>query len=326
MTSIPVHAVRRPEPWRVARWTGVALTVVLLAALVLWPERALHLLWDVAIPILPATFLVNPLLWRNVCPLGTLNRIAGSRVGRRLLAVPDARVAWIVGILLLVVLVPARRFVFNDNGPMLAATIVAVALIAVGLGFVYRQHAGFCNALCPVLPVEKLYGQLPLIQIGNARCTSCGVCTPSGCIELARDKTVAQTLGPSRREHAWLRSSFGVFAAAFPGFITGYLTSADGPLSSAPGVYAHVGLYAAISYAIVAAIVWACKLRSEVALPLIAATAIGLYYWLGAPALAKANGLEQGVLYIRAAAGVLLGVWLWRARGRLALRHRRTTV
>jgi nitrite reductase (NADH) large subunit len=326
MTSIPVHAVRRPEPWLVARWIGVALTVALLAALVLWPGQALHVLWDVAIPILPATFLINPLIWRNVCPLGTLNRIAGSRIGRRTLAVPDARLAWIVGIILLAVLVPGRRFVFNDNGPILAATIVAVALLAIGLGFVYKQHAGFCNALCPVLPVEKLYGQLPLIQIGNARCMSCGVCTPSGCIELARDKTVAQTLGPTRREQAWLRSSFGIFAASFPGFIAGYLTSVDGPLSAALGVYAHVGLYAVISYAVVATIVWAYKLRAEVALPLLAATAIGVYYWLGAPALAEANGLAQGVVYIRAAAVVLIGVWLWRARGRLVLKHRRAAV
>lgn len=323
MTSIPVHEVRRPEPWLIARWIGVALTLALLAALVSWPEQALHLLWNVAIPILPATFLINPLLWRNVCPLGTLNRITGSRVGRRMLAVTDARWAWIGGIALLAILVPARRFLFNDNGPVLAATIVAVALIAVGLGVVYKQHAGFCNALCPVLPVEKLYGQLPLIQIGNARCTSCSVCTPSGCIELARDKTVAQTLGPARREHTWLRSSFGVFAAAFPGFITGYLTTTDGPLSSALGVYAHVALYAVISYAIVATLVWALRVPAETAIPILGASAIALYYWLGAPALAQANGLELGVVYIRAAAVVLVGVWLWRARGRLMPKARR---
>src|SRR5581483_4900875 len=110
MASVLLRPVEAPRLWRAAQMTGLFLTVALLAALLCWPKPALHVLWDMVIPILPATFLVNPLVWRNVCPLATLNASTGQHIGRRAIPSRLLHAAWIVGLVLLAALVPARRF------------------------------------------------------------------------------------------------------------------------------------------------------------------------------------------------------------------------
>ncbi|MBV6520706.1 MAG: hypothetical protein MNPFHGCM_00824 [Gemmatimonadaceae bacterium] len=310
-------AVRGQSLWRAAQAIGLVLTVVLIAALWVTPTVTLHILWDMVIPLLPATFLINPLIWRNVCPLATLNDLSGSRVGQRIVETRLLRAAWVVGIVLLAVLVPARRFLFNENGPALAITILLVALLALVSGLRYARRAGFCGSLCPVLPVEKLYGQLPLLPMDGARCTSCSQCTPVGCIDLANSKTVAQTIGPERRDARWVRTGFGAFAAAFPGFIIGYFTTVNGDFVTAGTVYGRVLLLAAASYLIVAVLVAVFRLRASLSLPFLGATSLGLYYWYAAPPLVEAYaGPSQAVAWVRAAIGLMIAYWLvtWRSR------------
>lgn len=59
--------------WHALRVLNVAAAVGLAALLVVRPEQALFVLWQLVIPIVPAVFLVAPGLWRNVCPLAALN-------------------------------------------------------------------------------------------------------------------------------------------------------------------------------------------------------------------------------------------------------------
>jgi len=293
---------------------GLVLTAVLLGGLVARPEPTLHVLWDMVIPLLPAVFLINPMIWRNACPLATLNASTGKRMGTRPLDGSALRASWAIGIVLLFVMVPARRFAFNGNGPVLAATIVAVAVLALVAGMFFSRRAGFCNAICPVLPVEKLYGQHPLVPMGSARCTACSLCTPSGCLDLAGEKTLVQTLGPARRSWRWLATPFGLFSIAFPGFIVGYFTSENGPLATAPAVYLHILGWSALSLLVLGAVALSARASSRIALPLLGVLALGLYYWFGAPALARAyGGGETAGLLLRVAAGALIAVWLVRS-------------
>ena len=310
MTAIPLSVRPSSRYWRVAQAVGLAATLALLAALLVRPAQALHVLWDMTIPVLPAVFLVNPVLWRNVCPLATLNAFTGARGSMRPLPAWSTRAAWAVGIVLLLVMVPARRFLFNTNGPALAVTIVAVAVVALGSGWLVARRGGFCNSLCPVLPVEKLYGQAPLIALGTSRCADCSLCTPVGCIDLAGTKTVAQTVGPTRRGRGWLLTSFGAFAASFPGFIVGYFTVANGDLTTAPAVYAQVFGAALVSYLIVGAISVVGKLGAKTMLPLVGGAAFFAYYWFAAPGLAKAYGVPTiGAGIVRVSALALLALW-----------------
>ncbi len=326
MTAPRLHVLERAPSeallWRVGRWTALGVLAVLLVALVRMPAVALTALWYVAVPILPAVFFLNPVLWRGVCPLATANEW-GNRVSAA--RYPSPRSAtWlgIVGVVLFHLLVPARRFLFNVEGTALAGTIVAVALLAIGLGAVAPVRSAFCNGICPVLPVELLYGQSPLLTLQRGRCTTCTVCTPRGCLDLSQGKAFLQVLGPDRRSARWLLTPFGLFIAALPGFIVGYGLTSDGALTSAPLVYATTLGWSAASVGVVLVASGVARLPSRLTFPLIAGAAGALYYWFAGPAVVRATAAPASVTAgIRVAGIGLVLAWLTVALRRAASRH-----
>lgn len=315
MSVVRLPLVAAQPLWRAAQLIGIVLTVLLLAAFVLVPKASLHLLWDMVIPLLPAVFLVNPVIWRNVCPLATLNEVGSRRSAERLLSPPVLTVMWAVGIGLLVLMVPARRFLFNANGLAMTVTVSAVAALALVAGLVASRRAGFCNSLCPVLPVEKLYGQAPLLEVGSARCVDCNRCVSLGCPDLAGRKSAVQSISGGHGRH-WVLSPFGLFASAFPGFIIGYFKTVDGPLSHALATYATVGLWVVGSVA--ASAILLGMMRGVRVLLVLGGASIGAYYWFAAPRLADAYGgtvMVGQVLRAVVLAGII--AWMWRGWRRL---------
>lgn len=304
------QAPRSAALWALARFTAVLGVVVLLVGLVRWPEPALLVLWNVLIPVLPGTFFLTTAFWRGLCPLATLNEW-GNTLGRaREVAPGTLRFFRVGGLVLFYLLVPARHVFFNEDGPVLAAVIVAVGLIALGVGALFPVRSAWCNALCPVLPIELLYGQAPLVTVTRGRCPSCTVCTPSGCLDLAGDKTLAQLLGPSRRTFDWLLTPLGVFFASLPGFIVGYNAVGDGGIRGAPAIYGTVLAWATASFIALAAIVILFRLNAKKALPLLAALAGGIYYWFVGPSIAHRLGLGHRLGVALQIGGLaLVGVW-----------------
>ena len=300
--------------WRTAQVFGLLLTVILLAGLWLYPDTSLRILWYAVIPVLPAVFLVQPALWRNVCPLATLNLLPGKRSRGLRLDGRIARSAMLVGFALLLLLVPARRFVFNVDGPVLALVIGAVALLALTLGFVFDRKAGFCNSFCPVLPVEKLYGQGPLVHVDNVRCADCSLCTARGCIDLAPRKAVRQAMrlrGDDPR--AWILTGYGAFAAGFPGFVVAYYLIPDTTWAHAGSVYLTIALGSAISFVAVAALAFLLRPAARQALPVLGGVTLVLYYWFGATSIATQWQLGPHVVVVlRVLAVALVAYWIVR--------------
>lgn len=284
-----------PGPWWAAvQAAGLAGVVALVAGALLDPGRTLPLFWNLVLPVLPLTFLVNPNIWRAVCPLATLNMMTG-RPGRRRHGMRVSAWAGLTGMLLLLAIVPARRFLIQGNGVAFAALVVACGLLALVAGLAFEAKAGFCNAICPVLPVERLYGQRPLVKLPNARCHRCELCTPRGCLDLALgQKASFQVLGPSRRTSAWTATAFGTFAGAFPGFVFGFGSSGDVPASQAWLVYGWIVLCALASWLAVRLVVRRFQIEAARALPVLAAVAAGTYYWFAGPAAARALELGSG--------------------------------
>ncbi len=302
----------RPTIWTALQVAVVATTVTLLIGLTTVPKTTLAVFWNVVVPVLPAIFLVAPSLWRNVCPLATLNMLGSDRIAHRISNPRMTRASFAIGIFLFVLLVPARHFLFNLNGPVLSIVILAVLLLAFMLGTLFRTKAGFCNAICPLLPVERLYSQRPMFQVVNARCAQCSLCAPLGCIDLVPTNSIAHTFGMSRKSNAWLFSVYGIFAGAFPGFVIGYYTLQDSPLGRAAvsHVYAHVVLSMAVSWVLTALAVTALRIHWDFAMSAIAAISFALYYWYASPLVAMTLGMPQlGPIVIRTAAGVLIAAW-----------------
>jgi nitrite reductase (NADH) large subunit len=306
--------------WSMAQALGLLLTVALLAALVVWPQASLSLLWYAIIPVLPASFLVSTQIWRNVCPLSTLGVLTGDRVGTRRLQADWVAPAGGVGILLLAVMVPARRFLFNENGLVLAVTIAVVAVLALLGGFFFDKKGGFCNALCPVLPVERLYGQRPLVKISNPRCQPCTTCTRMACLDLMPTKSAHRMLGEWHTSTRWVTTLYGAFALAFPGFVAAYYLTPDGPMSTAVSVYGIMLLWSVGSWFVLASIFALSGMKSSQALLVCAGLAVGLYYWFAPPGIADAFGFPGSVMWsLRVISLSFVLVWFmrgWSSDGR----------
>jgi hypothetical protein len=293
---------------------GVVAVPLLLAGLLLAPELSLRVLWYAVVPILPATFFLNTTLWRSACPLATLNAWGNQLARPRPITPRVTAVLSIGGLLLFHLMVPARRFLFNVNGPALAVTILAVGALALALGAIYVVRSAFCNALCPVLPVEQLYGQAPLVPMTRGRCTTCTTCTPRGCLDLAGGRALVQVIGRERRTTAWLRTPNGLFIAGLPGFIIGYGLLTDGALATAPMTYATTLGWSLASVAIVAVLAMVFRLDSGRLFPLLGGVSGLLYYWFAGPAIAGAFAAGDGLATaIRVVGMGLAALWLWRA-------------
>ena len=295
----------------------------LIVGLFVRPDITLDMLWYVLIPVLPATFLVNTALWRGVCPLATLNMLASRQRDLALTRGWTTKTA-AIGVGLLFVMVPARHLIFNTSGVWLGVTMTAVALLALGLGLVVRPKGGFCNSICPLLPVEKLYGQAPLISAPNPRCSPCTLCTAKGCLDLDPSKSLRAALGNSTTVRDWIRTPFGVFAAAFPGFIFGYFQVGDVATSHWYVAYGIILSFSLGSLALTAFLAAALRDSINRLLPVLGALAVGIYYWYAAPASLAAFGLPGGIL-LRWVLVAFVAIWLAHALKRTELppsRHR----
>ena len=301
----------------VARFLQVVvfiLTLGVLGGLLIEEEITLLILWSIIIPILPASFLVSPALWRAVCPLATANMLGNGLISKTVVSRKGLYRAEIFALVLLLLMVPARRFLFNMDGFVLASTILAITFGALVLGFFFASKGGFCNSICPILPVEKLYGQKPLLNIGNPRCPTCDVCTSKGCIDLDPTKSIHHSLGAYSTKRSWIRQPFGIFIAGFPGFIFGYFTLEDTVLSEAGTVYLHILVFIMVSYVIVALIVGLHRTPATTAAPILGALAVGIYYWYSGPAIATSLATDPGVgTGIRVLGLLLVGYWFQRA-------------
>ena len=315
---IPNNIVEPPAKskfWITVQILILGVTFALIAGFLFYPENTLNIQWNILIPILPATFIIAPGLWRNMCPLATLNMMFNKFAKRQTLPLKYVSAAGITGLLLLGILVPARRFMFNENGIALGATVLAVAIIALLLGAVFSRKAGFCNGICPILPVERLYGQSPLFRISNSRCLPCELCTGPRCIDLDPRISIMETIGEGYNSNKWLLTPFGVFAASFPGFVAGYYTIQNVPFSQAGSIYYHIFFWAGVSFLIANIFIRLFRLKTRLALSILAGITVGIYYWFSAPIIATAWSLGSPAEWIlRFAIFTLIATWFMRAK------------
>lgn len=304
-------AVTRDSMWSAGRAAGILGLVALIVTLMWSPRIALLTLWNIAVPLLPATFFLSPALWRGVCPLATLNAW-GNRVGTpRMLTERETWWFGVGGLVLFHLIVPARHLALNTDGPMLASTLLAIGAIALACGALFTSRSAFCNALCPVAPVERLYGQAPLLRVPRGRCATCDVCTPRGCLDLAGPKAMRQLIGTARHDRQWLRTPFGVFAAALPGFIIAHALLPDTRGTDALVVYATTLGASLASYLSVIGVVTVLRTPALGAVAALATISGALYYWFASATVAAALGAPPVVVpLVRATAIALLTWWM----------------
>ena len=272
----------------IAQYIVLLAGMTLLATLWLRPKIGLLVMWNMLIPIAPVLIVVAPGLWRNICPMATFSLIP-RQLGLSAKQIPSRRTASLMtatGLASLLAIVPLRHISLNTDGHMTALMLLIAALIAISMGTKFEWRSGWCNSLCPIHPVEKLYGFSPANSLPNARCVSCRKCT-SPCPDSTRSMNSSIT-GPTKLEKLLGHFVIGGFA----GFIWGWYRL--------PDYFGHAGLSriglayfwpfagALMTLAIYAAVrTWIFRSKSDRALlvKVFAAAAVSTYYWYRVPAL-----------------------------------------
>lgn len=264
-----------------------AAGVVLVGLLLSRPAAGLTVLWNVLIPIAPALLVVAPGLWRNICPMATVSLLP-QRLGWSRRHIPSRRTAerlMAVAIAALLIVVPLRHLSLDFDGPLTAAMLLVAASIAFGAGTIFEGRSGWCASLCPIHPVERLYGFAPLKTLANHRCDGCSKCS-TPCPDSTRSMTplvAASGLG-RRLGH--------VLVGGFVGFVWGWNQVPDMP--GAIGVREMLSAYLwpfagfALSLAGYAlARRWLCRGKPDEATlaRFYATAAVCAYYWYRLPAL-----------------------------------------
>jgi nitrite reductase (NADH) large subunit len=273
--------------WHALRAVSIGVAFAVAALLLASPEHGLVLLWKVLVPTLPLVLLVAPGLWRNICPMAALNqlpRLAG--LTRGLAHTPRIReYSFVVGIALFFVLVSSRKWLFDTNG------VASAALVLFGLGgaflggLIFKGKSGWCSSICPLLPVQRLYGQAPFAVLPNAHCKPCVGCTKN-CYDFNPSIAYLADQYDDDRHYVGYRR---LFAGALPGFVYAFYTAPVGGALS--DIYAHFGLWCALSLALFQLLDVFLKLQRNRLTVVFGAAAIGLYYWFVAPAMVA--GVEQ---------------------------------
>ena len=288
--------MRAPLPmpvWHVLRGLSVLAVIGLIFALSLHPETGLFILWGLLVPTLPFIWFLIPGLWRNICPLAAFNQLPrlfnftrGLTLGNRL-----REYSYIIGISLFLIIVPNRLLIFNKDGPTTALLIAVILMGAFVGGMIFKGKSGWCSTFCPLLPVQRIYGQTPYIMLPNSHCQPCLGCTKN-CYDFNPSVAYLADLYDDDRYYSGYRK---FFVGIFPGFIVAFYTAAVPPTVPLWATYGHFVIYGLISLGVFFAIDSFAKVSTNKTTTIFAMLALNIYYWFNIPTFTNSLGQLLGL-------------------------------
>ena len=286
MTAFPNYT-QIPTGISIRAWWGVriaslAAAIVVAGLLIVSPDDGLFVMWKIVIPLLPLLFLVAPGVWRNLCPLAASNqtpRVLGLTRG---LTAPEwfKEYGYVVAISLFVLFVVLRKAGLDDNGP--ASALLLLGALAGGFtgGMYLKGKSGWCSSICPLLPVQRIYGQTPFALVGNSHCQPCVGCT-TNCYDFNPKAAYLADLNSQDPYWAGYRR---FFVGAFPGLVLAFFEVPEAPDAIPVGeMVGQVALYMAASLASFVLLDSFVKVTTHKLTTLYGALAFNIFYWYGAP-------------------------------------------
>ncbi len=304
--------------WEAGRLALLGLTLALLIGLVSEPMTTLTLTWGVLVPLLPILIFIAPGVWRNLCPMATLNQIP-RRLGlglQRPLRGDLRSQAYVIAFALFFILAPVRLLQLDYDPFALLLLLLALLALALIGGFVFQGKAGWCGSFCPLGPLERLYGQSPLIKARDRFCEPC-----IGCQKHCYDYNpeVAQLADLHDKDHGYI-SDRKFFFAALPGLIHAYFTLPSPPVLTSLALVEQFVISLLVSVGAYHVIETVSRVSTYKLNILYAALGLNLYYFYRLPLMVDdlhtLTGLRLDVAapYAGNALLILLSLlWVWRA-------------
>lgn len=259
---------------------------MMLIALIFFPKIGLHAFWDVLIPIAPLLLVLATGVWRNICPLATtalLPRKLNISKQKRM-KIKNHGIITLVGVFVLLLAVPLRHLIFDTNGPVTAYFIISLAVIAVYMGYNYNWKSGWCSGLCPIHPVEKLYGSKVAIADPNAHCSSC-----KNCVAPCPDSIPA--MNPlEAKKNKYHKFAGLLMIGGFPGYIWGWFQVKDYEGMEGFNHLLTIFAWPFMGFMLTFSLYMMLKRlipesKSQLLTKIFATAAVSCYYWFRFPAL-----------------------------------------
>ena len=310
-TAFPNYMqMRRRVPlwvWHVVRVFSVVGALTVVALLVAVPATGLKVFWRFIVPLLPLLFFVAPGLWRNICPLAALNQMPRNLRFTRALAAPKwlREYGYVIAIVAFTAVVASRRPLFDHSGVATAVLLLAALGGAFVAGTFFRGKSGWCSSMCPLLPVQRIYGQTPLLTLPNSHCQPCVGCTKN-CYDF--NPKVAYLADLYDRDQHW--SAYRkFFVGAFPGIIYAYFKASA---ASTIGLYGQFLLYATISAGLFFLLEAFINVSANRLTALFAAAALNLFYWYAITVVLGPSAPDAAVWTFRGLLAAATLIWVWR--------------
>ena len=269
--------------WHVIRTASVLAYIALCVTLFIRPAGGQFWFFKVIVPLLPILFFTAPGLWRNICPLAASNQAPRWFGFTRAFTPPDwlRRYGAIISIVLFFGITSTRIAFFNSNGAGLSVLLLASIIGAFITGFMFKGKSGWCTSTCPLLPLQRIYGQTPFAKVPNSHCQPCVGCTKN-CYDFRPSAAYQADLHDPDPNWSAPRK---LFVSALPGFVLGFFLLVSHPGIALPEVYLRLALFFVASVGLFYALQALLSLTTSVLIALWAATAISIFYWFSAVTL-----------------------------------------
>ena len=314
--------IRRHIPirvWHVVRVVSVCGYIALCVALFVRPAGGLFWFFKVVVPLLPITFFVAPGLWRNVCPLAASNQAPRVLGFTRGFTPPQwlRSYGYVVAIVLFFGITSARLAVFNVGARATGILLSLTILNAFAAGLYFKGKSGWCSSICPLLPLQRVYGQTPFVTVPNSHCQPCVACTKN-CYDFK--PRVAYQADLHDPDPHW-SSPRKLFAAALPGFVLGFFTLVASTDLTTLQIYERLVLYFVASIGSFFALDALLPLSVAMLTALYASVAISIFYWYASVTLTGSWKTVTGIAVPWARWPTRFVVWglalFWLARTRV---------
>lgn len=279
--------------WRVLRALVLLASLGMAWILASYPTFGLALFWRVVVPLLPAIFAFAPGLWRQVCPMAYLNQLPRSfgLAGTRTLPVAWKNHVYIFSVILFFVLVSLRRVYLNT----VPDTLILLILLALGFslfgGLLFKGRSGWCGTFCPLAPIQRAYGQAPLVVVRNGYCPTCVGCQKN-CYDFNPKAAVHSDLADS---DPWYAGHKKFFAAAMPGVMIGYFLAVDPSKAGIVPYFLEFAGAMALSMGIFMTLTSLLRVSAYRATAVFAMVALNLYYLYMSPTFVATVSSMTGV-------------------------------
>ncbi len=303
-----------PMPvWYAVRMFSVGIAFGLIVVLFVHPATGLFIFWRLFIPLLPLLFFVAPGLWRNICPMAVLNQTPRLFNFTRGLTLPKwmQEYGYVIAISLFLILVSSRKVIFNQNGPALALLMICALSMAFIMGNFFKGKSGWCSSICPLLPIQRIYGQTPFVNVTNAHCQPCVGCTKN-CYDLSPKMAYLADLYDENAQSAAYRK---FFVGLFPGFILAFYSLPNPPAISIASMYGYFVLFSLVSLGTFFLVDSFAKATSNKITVLYGAAALNLYYWFNSLTLGSLLGTPAPDWFVWPLRTLVFGltlVWIYR--------------